>query len=89
MQCSHHYEIVFKSGIPIVDKKKKLIVRKGEKKRDVWARLVNSGTMVEIYRVVICKADRMYPAGGESGSQGVISGTKAGAVTSGTKLVEN
>lgn len=44
---------------------------------------------MEIYRVVICKADRMYPAGGESGSQGVISGTKAGVATSGTKLVEN
>lgn len=68
--------------------KKKLIVRR-RKGTWRWTRLVNSCTMAEIYRVVICKADRMYPAGGESGSQGVISGTKAGAATSGTKLVEN
>lgn len=68
---------------------KKNWLLEGEKERDVGRDSSTRVQMVEIYRVVICKADRMYPAGGESGSQGMISGTKAGAATSGTKLVEN
>lgn len=65
---------------------------RGVKRKATWGEILVERCRIaerEIYRGVICKADRMYPAGGESGSQGVISGTKAGAATSGTKLVEN
>lgn len=65
---------------------------RGVKRKATWGEILVERCGIaerEIYRGVICKADRMYPAGGESGSQGVISGTKAGAATSGTKLVEN
>lgn len=85
MRRSYLFQLRFPAG-----GRTEFFLSRGEKKGDGdGVRLVKRCRIVEIYRGVICKADRMYPAGGESGSQGVISGTKAGAATSGTKLVEN